>query len=125
MQQAIRFIISINYFSHCLLPEESPVDTLSAGFGPAHEDDGANLAVRGGDGEASLGSQQDGEGRADLNGESGGGSHLGQVLADGLDHTATPHPQTHRDANLKSHIQLDFPLTQVEAMCICFHSDMC
>lgn len=81
--------------------------------------------MRGGDGEASLGGQQDGEGRADLNGESGGGSHLGQVLANGLDHTATPHPQTHGDANLQSHILLNFLLTQVQA-CVCksFHFDM-
>lgn len=59
--------------------------------------------MRGGDGEASFGGEQDGEGGADLNGESGGGSYLGQVLADGLDHTTAPHPQTHRDANLQSH----------------------
>ncbi len=80
------------------VPEEGPVD----GFFGAHaarEHHRADLAVRGRHGYVQEGRAEHGHGAGQLYDEATRGRDLGQVLADGLDHTTAQHPEADADAH--------------------------
>lgn len=83
-------------------PEQFPIDAFLGGFGPADKDDRPDFAVRGRDGKTDFGSEENGEGRTNLDRESRRGRHFGQVLSDGLNHSPAPYPEADRDAQLEN-----------------------